>query len=234
MSLILKSSRFRLLNLFTGLFACAHYFYYSSISDSFNLHNLVFIFATTNFTYEFLQIKKINYFFLSISILSLIFFKVDNILGLALAGLITIAYEFKFREIIWLKPISIAISWSLLFKFQQEHMSIFLESFIFILALSIPFDIRDYSEDKKQNFTTIVTRLGLVKSKFLCSFIWITYLVTKPLNHSLDTRDLIVLSFMSLMYFILLKKISPKISRFYTYIYLDSIILIQIFLVLLK
>jgi len=234
MSSILKNKRFRLLNLFTGLFACAHYFYYSSISDSFNLHNLVFIFTTTLFTYEFLQIKKINFFFLSISILSLFIFKIDNILGLSLAGLVTIAYEFKFREIIWLKPISIALSWSLLFKFQQEHMSIFFESFILILSLSIPFDIRDYNEDKQQNFTTIVTRLGLFKSKLLCCAIWILYLIIKPLNHALDTRDIIVLGLMSLMYFILLKKIGPRISRFYTYIYLDSILLVQIFLILLK
>lgn len=48
----------------------------------------------------------------------------------------------------------------------QKLTFIFLESFCFIMAITIPFDIRDYTRDKNQGVKTIPSLLGIENARF--------------------------------------------------------------------
>lgn len=49
-----------------------------------------------------------------------------------------------------------------------RHLYMWIESFLYILALTIPFDIRDFEHDKKEGLKTLVHLIGIHKAKILC------------------------------------------------------------------
>ena len=52
-------------------------------------------------------------------------------------------------------------------SFNLKLALLFLENFCFVLAITIPFDIRDYSRDKSQEIKTLPSVLGISKAKWL-------------------------------------------------------------------
>jgi hypothetical protein len=115
------------------------------------------------------------------------FFTVFEILGLGTLGVLSFFYSFKtkfgnLRDIPGAKIFLIAFVWSAsIFVFTYNGVIdlvdylMFSYNFIFILAITIPFDIRDLDfDDEKQK--TIPQLIGVIPSRVL-SFvlIWISY-----------------------------------------------------------
>jgi len=98
----------------------------------------------------------------------------------------------RLRDIGYLKIGLIALTWALVcgnlpllqaqesYKFAQ-HATVFFEKFLFIIAITIPFDIRDMDYDASINVKTLPIRLGIGKALIvaicclLLSFIIVMY-----------------------------------------------------------
>ena len=85
------------------------------------------------------------------------------------------------RSIPYLKIFLISFTWAWMTVIIPAWMSgvspdiliwvLFAERFIFIMAIDIPFDIRDYEQDAHQSVDTLVHHLGVSSSKWLSYFL---------------------------------------------------------------
>jgi len=86
-----------------------------------------------------------------------------NLVLLMISGVIVILYEkilfqsFEIRKIPYIKPFVIAFVWTIVCTCLNEQFYIedIIDCFVFILLLSIPFDIKDLKSDSSQNLLTI-------------------------------------------------------------------------------
>lgn len=103
-------------------------------------------------------------FLIHLAIISL-FYTVPIIIS---KGIKTVFYLPAWRNIPFLKVFLIAYVWASatvvfpalgkeLIMLNQQILLLFLERFLFILAITLPFDVRDYSLDKKINLLTFAT-----------------------------------------------------------------------------
>lgn len=134
----------------------------------------------------------------AISCLALIFLITHTsfqfILFLIPVGLISILYtlpifpnKFRLRDFNFIKIFLIAFVWAYLgiwiFKDQPRPFDffiisiIFLERFLYIVAVTLPFDIRDLKVDLSINVKTIATRLGLNKTHQLINLLFIILII---------------------------------------------------------
>lgn len=98
-------------------------------------------------------------------------------LFLSVATLIVVLYEaiifsgFSLRHFPLFKPAFIGLAWSLLiFSFIKDFIFLdFIDCFVFILLLSLPFDIKDLQEDIKNSIKTLPQLLGRYTTHF-CIF----------------------------------------------------------------
>ncbi len=94
------------------------------------------------------------------------------------------------RHIPYLKTFIVALVWAFLsvscvfvyadmfpIIIRPQHVLLFIIDFIFILGLTIPFDIRDMAYDKEGNVQTIAHQLGLAKTKTLSIILLASYIV---------------------------------------------------------
>lgn len=116
---------------------------------------------------------------------------------LAVAAFFTLLYSLPYqklnisrldiRKVPLAKPFMIALAWSIVTEMipqvyaggnWQSAFSIdFVERFIFILALAIPFDIKDMYEDKKENLRTLPVLIGPKASWFTSNLVIILFIV---------------------------------------------------------
>ena len=127
--------------------------------------------------------KKIIYFFIPLCvIMSLYFFINFNLksqISIFIASIISILYPFGLRKIPVFKIIFISIVWtiitSLIFLFEnnisinQEQLLHLISRFLFVFAITIPFDIRDMKIDD-QKFKTIPILIGEKRSKLVAIY----------------------------------------------------------------
>jgi hypothetical protein len=102
----------------------------------------------------------------------------------ALVGIMSLLYALPFikrrislRDIPFLKIHLIAISWALvsvvfIWESANEPLLLFLEKYLFVLAITIPFDIRDIGVDEP-NKKTIPQLLGVNSARVLSVFVLI-------------------------------------------------------------
>ena len=118
-----------------------------------------------------------------ISIWSFLNFPNKIKLSTAIPIIVSIAYALplfngkRLRDINYIKIILIGITWSWLtvilpiqfhnIPLEPQYWLLFIEKFLFILAITIPFDIRDNSIDQKMKLKTISTSLGLKLPRYL-------------------------------------------------------------------
>jgi 4-hydroxybenzoate polyprenyltransferase len=196
-------------HIFISLCASSYYLFLSPII---NYYNLIFIFFSTLTTYKYLTENKLNYLTIIPSLLT--FYFIDHHELYIIGAILTFLYKYKIRSIWYLKPLCIGICWSILAKLTGPYT--FISSLLFIISLSIPYDIRQMSSD---NFKTIPKVLGIYKTKLLCVIIW-TFFVF--LGHNIiEAHHLLI---MSSIYLICLFKIQDKSSPIYSHIFLDGLI----------
>ncbi len=153
---------------------------------------------------------------------------------------------FRLREIPYLKIFLIAIVWSastiLLpivqsgVTFGKVHIAIMLtERFFFLLAITIPFDIRDLEADRHSGLKTIPLLLNEKGAMYL-SYLSLLLFILISAMHYLSHNDWDLMSAMgisTITTFIFLKSEKIRKLTFYHYGILDGTMLLQGLLVLL-
>jgi 4-hydroxybenzoate polyprenyltransferase len=99
---------------------------------------------------------------------------------------------------------------------------VFLERFLFILALAIPFDIRDYMRDKKEMVKTIPGIIGVSNSKKLSIIILLVYMLVSITVHELDYVAISRILSGALAIF-LIHRINEKVSDSYYMFFIDGV-----------
>ena len=119
--------------------------------------------------------------------------KLNQILFLTHLGFISVFYAIPFlkgkslRSIPIAKIFLIAYVWAAIsilpsISCNREIFLIFIENLFFVIAITIPFDIRDYTRDLSQNIKTIPLALGVEKAKYLAV---ICILISTAISHLL-------------------------------------------------
>ncbi|MDR6560041.1 MULTISPECIES: UbiA family prenyltransferase [unclassified Arcicella] len=149
-------------------------------------------------------------------------------------------YLFRLREIPFLKIFLISIVWSATTillpiiqsgrHFDSQHVSIMLiERFLFVFAITIPFDIRDIHADIQSGLTTIPNFIGSKKSLVIANFLMISFLLISCFHYSNAPFQFIlpafIISGISTIFFFNIKSIQNL--TFYHYGILDGTMLLQ-------
>jgi 4-hydroxybenzoate polyprenyltransferase len=127
------------------------------------------------------RIKEIFICSVAAVIFSLFFLAFKTIFFIIHLGIITFLYVnpfgFTVRRFPFLKIFLLSYVWSAAtvwipvieagVEYELAVLNLFIERFLFIFALAIPFDIRDIKPDSNNNLLTIPSYFGIKKSKFL-------------------------------------------------------------------
>ena len=147
--------------------------------------------------------------------------------------------QFSLRDIPGLKIYLIAFVWAgtaLLpivnqFEFTLSTLLLFLEKFIFILAITIPFDIRDLKFDKVK-LKTIPQLIGVNGAKVLSVLLMFVYLALLIKNYEVEGyKSILIFLPIALFGIILSNKKRPEL--YYTGL-LDGLIVLQGILVVVE
>ena len=103
--------------------------------------------------------------------------------------------------------------------------------FLFVCAITVPFDIRDLFQDKKYDLKTIPTVFGEKKAYLFCQLLLLIYLVLLFLfNGQLDS-DFLALTLTVFLTGWLIFKSSWEKNEYYYFLYLDGTLILQFILV---
>lgn len=152
----------------------------------------------------------------------------------------------RFRDLPFIKIFAIGIAWIWVCVFipiidHHEQINLYsgiflLEKFLFIIGITLPFDIRDLNIDRLHQIKTIPILLGELKSKILAiSLITISWFLTtlSCKNGLYSTGDWIALSISYLFTGIIISLVSQKSHDYYFTGLLDGSILLQFILILI-
>jgi len=199
------------------------------------------------------------------ALLSLIplFFLLANSSKLLLIGLAALSFGYGLplftkkgqksglRNVPGLKPILITLVWTLscvllpIFEAQDSLHTVVPESsiwiifskrFLFIAALTVPFDIRDLFQDRIAGLKTIPVAFGEQRAYWFCQLLLAGHIMLLLLlwNYRL-TSDFFALAFVAILTGWLIFKSTWKRDEYYYFFYLDGVLILQyIVLVLFK
>lgn len=184
--------------------------------------------------------KGMFVFFLLVLFTSLFFISGKVIwftMHLAVFSLFYSAPFLNFKRIPFLKIFLISYVWSVstvilpsLNKgysvFDTEVIEIFVQRVIFILALAIPFDIRDIEVDRKNNIDTLPTLMGFGRAKLLSLILLILFIVLGCFFYGLDYTFYSRLAIGILAIFLIIK-IKRSRSDLYYMVGIDGIMILS-------
>lgn len=152
---------------------------------------------------------------------------------------------FRLREIPYLKIFMISFTWSAttvllpLIKtgqaYEMRHVILMLvERFLFVFAITIPFDIRDMDADRVANTKTIPLLLGEKKSMLISYSCVLIFLAISLFHYSIFNQGFIAIAMgiSAISTFVFLKWDRAKKLQLYHYAILDGTLLLQGILVL--
>lgn len=194
-----------------------------------------------------------------LSIVSIIFFlSLPSLILLAFLGTISIAYniplftlnerKFGLRNIPGLKLFLIALIWSfscvllpIVENSAQHLMDISIadtvllvgKRFLFIAAITVPFDIRDLYQDKYFNLKTIPVMLGERKAYIFCQVLLLAYIVLLLLFTKDFNADFYAITLTILLAGWLILKSEIKRDEIYYFGFLDGTMILQYILILI-
>jgi 4-hydroxybenzoate polyprenyltransferase len=114
-----------------------------------------------------------------------------------------------------------------------ETLLLVSKRFLFIAAITIPFDIRDLFQDKLYELKTIPVMLGEKKAYIFCQFLLGGYLVLLLLFDKNLNADNIALTLTLLLTGWLILKSSIRKNEYYYFFYLDGTMLLQYLILVL-
>lgn len=184
--------------------------------------------------------------------LGLLYLSMQAKVLMAFTGLLSLAYNLPFlninqkkiglRNLPGIKLFLIALVWSVsivvlpivevgnnygIHVTQSETLLLLAKRFLFICAITIPFDIRDLFQDKLYQLKTIPVLLGEKKAWIFCQALLAIYLIlliffTKTLN-----LDVIGLLLTIVLTGWLIFKSNLKRNEYYYFLYLDGTMILQ-------
>nr|WP_121269583.1 hypothetical protein [Pedobacter schmidteae] len=114
-----------------------------------------------------------------------------------------------------------------------ETLLLVAKRFLFIAAITIPFDIRDLFQDKLYALKTIPVMLGEKKAYIFCQFLLAGYLVLLLLFSQTINTDIIALTLTLLLTGWLILKANIKKNEYYYFFFLDGTMLLQYLILVL-
>jgi 4-hydroxybenzoate polyprenyltransferase len=157
--------------------------------------------------------------------------------------------KFGLRHIPWLKQFLIALVWTMsivllpVLEAQHFHFTtislrdttiLIAKRFLFIAALTIPFDIRDLFDDRKSGLKTVPTVWGEKNAYLFCQVLLVGYIVLLLLfKHNGFTHDFFALTLSVLLTGWLIFKSKWEKNEYYYFFYMDGVLILQYVLVLL-
>lgn len=169
-------------------------------------------------------------------------------------GIIAVAYnlplftmndkKFGLRNIPGLKLFLIALIWSLscvLLPIIETGMPILASDtivliakrFLFIAAITVPFDIRDLYQDRSHDLRTIPVMLGEKKAYIFCQFLLLIYISLLLLFTKNMDANFIGISLTIILTGWLIFKSNIRKNEYYYFFYLDGTMILQLASVLL-
>jgi 4-hydroxybenzoate polyprenyltransferase len=171
---------------------------------------------------------------------------------MAFTALTAVAYNFPFltlnqkkiglRNIPGIKLFLIAMVWSVscvllpIVEIENNHalsisssdtLLLVAKRFLFIAAITVPFDIRDLFQDKLYELKTIPVMLGEKKAYIVCQFLLIGFMVLLLLFKQSTTADVIAATLtLSLTGWLIFKSNIQK-NEYYYFGYLDGTMILQ-------
>lgn len=196
-----------------------------------------------------------------VAVLLLFFLPIHTILLSLTGGVMCIMYIYKirFRKFVFeirniplLKNLWLAIIWALLtvwvplsfyhhpIGFHDEAGYLFLRRFFFILAIAIPYDIRDYRKDQANRLQTLPVTIGIQKTKMIAiiALICFTGLVFQTSWNSGDGNVMIHKTSLAFYISIFITGIiilftNTRKKKYFYSLVLDGTMILQFMLVLL-
>lgn len=190
--------------------------------------------------------------------LGLLYLSIEGKLLMIFTALLALGYNIPFltlnnqkiglRNIPGIKLFLIALVWSvscvLLPVVELEHnyqvnissaetLLLVAKRFLFIAAITIPFDIRDLFQDKYYALKTIPVMLGEKKAYIFCQFLLVGYLALLLLFSRALNADIIALAITLLLTGWLILRSNIKKNEYYYFFFLDGTMLLQYLMLLL-
>jgi 4-hydroxybenzoate polyprenyltransferase len=184
--------------------------------------------------------------------LGLWYLSVQSQLLMVFVGILALAYNFPFlklndkkiglRNLPGIKLFLIALVWSVscvllpivevestfgISVTLSETLLLVAKRFLFICAITIPFDIRDLFQDKLYELKTIPVMLGEKKAWIFCQALLIIYLILLILFAKNIDLDVIGLTLTILLTGWLIFKSNIKRNEYYYFFFLDGTMILQ-------
>jgi hypothetical protein len=151
--------------------------------------------------------------------------------------------KYALRNIAGLKLFLIAISWSgitVLFPLVQNYMTlqsvdfiVFIQRFLFIVAITIPFDIRDVNYDS-DGLKTLPQRFGIYKSKLIAVMCLMIILIFEGSLISVESERIIPLIITVLLSTVLLMKATKHQNKYYSAFFVEALPIIWYLFILIN
>ncbi|WP_293298445.1 hypothetical protein [Pedobacter sp. UBA4863] len=190
--------------------------------------------------------------------LGLLYLSFEAKLLMAFIGIISIAYNLPFlsinnkkiglRNIPGIKLFLISFVWAIscvllpIVELESTHQIVvplsetvllIAKRFLFICAITVPFDIRDLFQDKLYELKTIPVMLGEKKAWIFCQALLVAYLVLLILFTQTINIDVIGIGLTILLTGWLIFKSNIKRNEYYYFFYLDGTMLLQYLILVL-
>lgn len=206
--------------------------------------------AYKSFKFPLNKRLQIGILILIIIILHLPFIKVTATLYLLHLGILSTLYNapknskgfirLPLRSIPILKIFLIAYVWASISSFlpaildgtqifQEKNLMIFCAHFLFIIAITLPFDIRDFKSDKNNFLQTIPHLIGEIPTKLFALFCLSGFylIISNYLDHGF-------LMLFSILTGVLILLSSPRRNYYYYLLFIDGTIMLYFFMIILS
>ena len=190
--------------------------------------------------------------------LFLLFLSIESKLLMVFTGLVAVGYNIPFltlnnqniglRNIPGIKLFLIAMVWAVscvllpIMELQHSHqvnitpgdtLLLVIKRFLFVAAITVPFDIRDLFQDKLYALKTIPVMLGEKRAYIFCQFLLLGYLLLLLLFRQATYPDIAAVVLNLAVTGWLIFKSNIKKNEYYYFLYLDGTMLLQYVLLLL-
>lgn len=150
--------------------------------------------------------------------------------------------RFGLRNIPGLKLFIIALVWSVstvtlpILEINESHLFdidfndlvlLTAKRFLFVAAITVPFDIRDLFQDKRYELKTIPTLLGEKKAYLFCQFLLVCYLILLVVFNNGFNADFLALTLTIILAGWLIFKSTWQKNEYYYFFYLDGTLILQ-------
>jgi 4-hydroxybenzoate polyprenyltransferase len=196
--------------------------------------------------------------FLCLIPLGLWYLSIESKLLMLFTGLLAVGYNVPFltlnqqkiglRNIPGIKLFLIALVWSVscvllpIVELERsyhinissaETLLLVAKRFLFVAAITVPFDIRDLFQDKLYALKTIPVMLGERKAYIFCQFLLVGYLILLLLFNQVTYPDAIALGLTLVLTGWLIFKSGIRKNEYYYFFYLDGTMLLQYLMLIL-